>query len=163
MVVVILSSCFEAFLAWAVHEHLVSYITLLFHSFIMSSFCPFFCGSWHFVWTFCSSHSSMSERWEPWRKKSRVVSTIEKSTFLPTLGPLCHSTLSAKTHGFRSIDQDHCLAFSFSLHHPILEMRIRTIAYSPSINLSWFLLILGWRVGVHWRCNSSSSLVVFVL
>ena len=47
----------EAFLAWAVHEHLVSYITLLFHSFIMSSFCPFFCGSWHFVWTFCSSHS----------------------------------------------------------------------------------------------------------
>ena len=55
-----------------------------------------------------------------------------------------------RTHGFRSIEQDLSLAFSFSLHHPILEMRIRTIAYPPSINLSWFLLILGWRVGVHW-------------
>ena len=32
-------------------------------------------------------------------------------------------------------------------------MRIRTIACSSSINLSWFLLILGWRVGVHWRCK----------
>ena len=32
-------------------------------------------------------------------------------------------------------------------------MRIRTIACSSSINLSWFLLILGWQVGVHWRCK----------
>ena len=32
-------------------------------------------------------------------------------------------------------------------------MRIRTIACSSSINLSWFSLILGWWVGVHWRCK----------
>ena len=43
----------EAFLAWAIHEHFVSNVTLLSYPFIMSSFCPFFCGSRHFVWTFC--------------------------------------------------------------------------------------------------------------
>ena len=45
------------------------------------------------------------------------------------------------------------LAFSFSSHYLILEMRIRTIACSSSINLSWFLLFHGWRVGIHWRCK----------
>ena len=32
-------------------------------------------------------------------------------------------------------------------------MRIWTIACSSSINLSWFLLILGWRVGILWGCE----------
>jgi hypothetical protein len=52
-----LSFLLDAFLAWAVHEHLVSCIVFLSHPFIMTSFYPLFCGSWHFVWTFCSSHS----------------------------------------------------------------------------------------------------------
>jgi hypothetical protein len=53
---------------------------------------------------------------------------------------------------FRSIEV-LSLAFSFSLHHPILEMRIQTIAHSPPINLSWFLLLLVWWISVHWRCK----------
>ena len=53
------------------------------------------------------------------------------------------------------------LAFSFSLHHPILEMRIRTIACSSSINLDfcWFLVD---ELGFIRDANSSSSLIVFV-
>ena len=54
---------------------------------------------------------------------------------------------------FRSIEQDLSLASSFSLHHLIQETKMRTVACSSSINFSWFLLILGWRVGVHWRCK----------
>ena len=48
--------CLANFASWAVHEHLVSYVVLLSHPLVMPSFCPFFCGSWHFVWTFCSIH-----------------------------------------------------------------------------------------------------------
>ena len=44
--------------------------------------------------------TSVPERQELGRNKSRVVSTVEKSAFLPTLGLLCHSTLSARTPGF---------------------------------------------------------------
>jgi hypothetical protein len=47
----------EAFLAWAVHKHLVSHVALfLSYSFVMLSFCSFFCGSCHSIWTFCSTH-----------------------------------------------------------------------------------------------------------
>jgi hypothetical protein len=36
--------------------------------------------------------------------------------------------LSARAHGFRSIEQDLSLAFSFSLHHPFQEMRMQIVA-----------------------------------
>jgi hypothetical protein len=41
--------CLTNFASWVVHEHLVSYVVLLSHSFVMPSFCYFFCGSWHCV------------------------------------------------------------------------------------------------------------------
>jgi hypothetical protein len=37
------------FASWVVHEHLVSYVVLLSYHFVMPSFSPFFCGSWHCV------------------------------------------------------------------------------------------------------------------
>jgi hypothetical protein len=44
--------------------------------------------------------------------------------------------LPTRAHGFSSIEQDLSLAFSFSLYHPFQERRVRTVAYSSSVNLS---------------------------
>jgi hypothetical protein len=30
---------------------------------------------------------------------------------------------------------------------------IRTVICSSLINHSWFSLVLGWQIGVHWRCK----------
>ena len=109
----------KAFLAWAVHEHLVSYIALLLsHFFIMPSLLSFLL----WILTLC-------------------------------LDLLLLSFLSVRASWLWVHWARPLLAFSFSLHHPILEMKIRTIACSSSINLSWYLLILGWRVRVQWRCK----------
>ena len=54
---------------------------------------------------------------------------------------------------FRSTEQDLSLASSFSLHHLIQETRLQTVACSSPINLAWFLMLLGWWIGVHWRCR----------
>jgi hypothetical protein len=40
--------CSTNFASSVVHEHLVSYVVLLSHPFVMSSFCPFY-GSWQCV------------------------------------------------------------------------------------------------------------------
>jgi hypothetical protein len=58
-----------------------------------------------------------------------------------------------RAHDFRSIEQDLSLVFSLSLDYPIQKMRMQIVSWSSFINLSWFLMILGRRIGVHWRCK----------
>ena len=98
--------CLANFASWAVHEHLVSYVVLLSHPLVMPSFCPFFCGSWHFVWTFCISHYFIP-----------VKACSPLSRIFPFL------------------------------------CTIRIVTRSSLVNHSWFLLILGRWIGVHWRCK----------
>jgi hypothetical protein len=47
------------------------------------------------------------------------------------------------------------------LYHPFQERRVRTVAYSSSVNLSWFWLILGRWIDVHWRCKLKFLLDLF--
>jgi hypothetical protein len=61
--------------------------------------------------------------------------------------------LSTRAHDFRSIEQDLPLALSFSLDYLIQEMRMQIDAWSSFINISWFLMILGRRIGIHCRCK----------
>ena len=69
-----------------------------------------------------------------------VLSFVDLGTLFGPSSPLIVSFLSVKA------------CSPLSRIFPFL-CTIRIVTCSSLVNHSWFLLVLGWRIGVHWRCK----------